>query len=105
MRYRLKDTVDCLLIVTAFLLLTGFDMTKHSIPVEEIQSGGPPKDGIPSLTEPSFVSAEEALFMDGDDMVIGLQIGSEKKAYPVKILNWHEAVNDRIGGIEVLATW
>ncbi len=102
---RLKDLSGFVLVIFAFLFLTGFDMTRHSIPVKEIQSGGPPKDGIPSLTEPSFVSAEEASFMDDGDMVLGLQIGSEKKAYPIKILTWHEAVNDRIAGIEVLATW
>ena len=91
-----------------------FDLTKHSIPIEEILSGGPPKDGIPSLTDPVFVSVEEAKFLEDSDRVIGVVIGEETgggaaRAYPIKILNWHEAVNDTIitdkGSTALLATW
>ena len=91
-----------------------FDLTKHSIPIEEILSGGPPKDGIPSLTDPVFVRAEEAKFLKGSDRVIGVVIGEETgggaaRAYPIKILNWHEAVNDTIitekSSTALLATW
>ena len=83
----------------------GFDFTKHSIPVEQILSGGPEKDGIPSLVEPTFVHASEATFLEDSDKVIGVSLQGEAKAYPIKILNWHEAVNDTLAGKPILATW
>ncbi len=83
----------------------GFDYTKHSIPVSEIESGGPGKDAIPSLVNPVFVSAAEAAFLGGSDKVLGVAIGDKAKAYPIKILNWHEAVNDTLDGMPIMATW
>jgi len=91
-------------IVFVFLQL-GFDYSKHSIPLDEIQSGGPPKDGIPALYDPKFISADEADFLKSSDRVLGLYINGEAKAYPIRILNWHELVNDRIGGQEVLVSY
>ncbi len=88
-----------------FLLATGFDLSTHSISTSEIRSGGPPKDGIPALTNPAFVKAGEAAFMKDGDRVLGVAVKGGAKAYPVKILNWHEAVNDRIKGYAILATW
>jgi hypothetical protein len=90
--------------LTAFFM-TAFDFSKQSIPVDEIMSGGPPKDGIPSLTDPKFVSAGEANFLDDKDIVLGIAIGGKSKAYPVNILSWHEAVNDRIAGSAILVSW
>ena len=94
-------------IMLLFLILpfSGFDFTKHSIPPEKIRSGGPPKDGIPSLNEPLFVTAPKADFLSDSDLVLGVVVGGSAKAYPIKILNWHEAVNDRIENLPVLATW
>ncbi len=83
----------------------GFDYSKHSIPVEEIQSGGPEKDGIPSLINPEFITADEATFLEDSDKVIGVSVRGKSKAYPIKILNWHEAVNDTLGGKPIMATW
>lgn len=97
--------LNTLILVAVFLVTTGFDLTKHSIPLGEIRAGGPPKDGIPSLTDPVFVTADKAVFMKDSDRILGIARGDEAKAYPVKILNWHEAVNDRIGGSAILATW
>lgn len=98
------------LLTTALLLVimaavSGFDFTKHSIPVEDIMSGGPPKDGIPSLTDPEFISPSEAGWMRPGDKVVGVELDGEAKAYPVRILNWHEAVNDRLAGSAILVTW
>ncbi len=89
----------------AGFLLTGFDFTKHSIPPEEILSGGPPKDGIPAILDPQFVQADEAAFLSDEDMVIGVVEGQTAKAYPLRILNWHEVVNDQIGGKPVAVTY
>lgn len=92
------------MILTSLFLL-GFDFSKHSIPFEEIRSGGPPKDGIPALLEPKFVKAREARFLENDDRVLAVVIQGEAKAYPIKILNWHEIVNDTIGGRPILITY
>lgn len=75
------------------------------VPLEKIVSGGVPKDGIPSIDRPDFVSAERATFLRGDDLVIGLRHNGETKAYPLMILVWHEIVNDEIGGLPVAVTY
>lgn len=87
--------------------LGGWDYSKHNIPLNEIASGGPGKDGIPAIDRPRFVGAERAdkKFMKASDRVLGLVVNGEKKAYPIKILNWHEIVNDRIGGQPVVVTF
>lgn len=83
-----------------------FDVTRHSIPLNEIQGGGPPRDGIPALTRPEFVSSQDAdRHLHPDDMVLGLEFGAASKAYPIRILNWHEVVNDDVGNQPVAVTW
>lgn len=78
---------------------------KHLVPLDKIKSGGPPKDGIPSIDNPQFVSASEANFVSDDDLVLGLKINGEIKAYPLFILVWHEIVNDVVGGVPVAVTY
>lgn len=75
------------------------------VPLEKIVSGGPPKDGIPSIDNPRFVSAEKASFMQDGDIVLGLRHNGITKAYPLKILVWHEIVNDNIAGLPVAVTY
>ena len=82
-----------------------WDFAKHSIPVEEIQTGGPPKDGIPALTEPKYAPAAKADFMRDDEQVIGLAYRGEARAYPLRIMSWHELVNDRLGDLPILVSW
>lgn len=79
--------------------------TKHSIPLDEILSGGPGKDGIPSIDNPKFLSADEATFLDSSDPGIGLTVGGESRFYPYRILVWHEIVNDTLVGQPVLVTY
>ena len=100
----MKNHVKWLLPIVVLFLL-GFDFSRHSIPVDEIISGGPGKDGILSLTDPKFVKVPEAYFMKDNDMVLGVAIGGKAKAYPIKILSWHEAINDRIAGSAILVSW
>lgn len=102
---RISRILIPLCVVIIFLAASGFDFTKHSIPVEDIIGGGPPKDGIPSLSDPKFLMADEANFMNDGDKVIGVVINGEARAYPTRILNWHEAVNDRLAGSAILVTW
>lgn len=82
-----------------------FDFSKHSVPLEHILSGGPPKDGIPAILKPVFVRAAEAGFLNEADRVLGFVDGGEAKAYPLKILNWHEIVNDTLAGKPVVVTY
>lgn len=86
-------------------LITGFDLSNAIVPQEDILSGGPPKDGIPALLEPSFVPAHNARFLDPHDQVIGVHVNGKAKAYPIKILNWHEAVNDTVAGVPIAVTF
>ena len=81
------------------------DGVKHIVPLDKIRSGGPPKDGIPSIDNPKFVKANEAEFVSDNDVVIGLEINGEIKAYPLSILVWHEIVNDNVGDIPVVVTY
>ena len=75
-----------------------FDHENLTVPIIEIQAGGPNKDGIPALSEPKFVEADEAIFLKLEDRVIGVEIEKKARAYPIAILNYHEIVNDKIGG-------
>ncbi|MBI5198108.1 MAG: DUF3179 domain-containing protein [Nitrospirae bacterium] len=85
--------------------MNGFDLTTHAIPLEEIASGGPPRDGIPALTNPPFIKAGQATYLRDEDRVLGLTLGREVRAYPIRILNWHEIVNDSMGDRAVVVTY
>jgi hypothetical protein len=83
-----------------------FDVTRHVIRLDEIQVGGPPKNGIPALDHPAFVSASEAdQSLKAQNMILGVEFSGLAKAYPVRILNWHEVVNDDVGEQPVLISW
>ncbi|RDH81498.1 MAG: hypothetical protein DIZ80_15575 [endosymbiont of Galathealinum brachiosum] len=72
-----------------------FDISTGAlVPKSEIHHGGPPRDGIPSIDKPLFIPAAEVNFLSGNDRVIGLITQSGPKAYPIRILNWHEIIND-----------
>ncbi len=82
------------------------DFSQHSVPYEEISSGGPPKDGIPAIDEPNFVEVEEAgQWLEPQEPVIQVEVGGEARAYPIQVITWHEIVNDRIGGEPVTVTF
>ena len=82
------------------------DLSKHSIDLAELRSGGPPKDGIPSIDAPSFVAPSAASdWIAPQEPVIALAHNGEAKAYPLQILTFHEIVNDRIGGTPVAVTF
>jgi len=78
---------------------------KHIVPLDKIKSGGPPKDGIPSIDNPKFAPVSESQFVPDTTFVIGLDINGEKRAYPLFIMVWHEIVNDSIGGVPVAVTY
>ena len=74
------------------------DFSKHSVPYSEILSGGPPKDGIPAIDEPQFISVNEANdWLSDREPVVFVQVGDDARAYPIQVLMWHEIVNDTVG--------
>jgi hypothetical protein len=82
------------------------DFSRHIVPYREILSGGPPKDGIPAIDDPQFVSLYEAeTWLDDREPVIFVQIGEDARAYPIQILTWHEIVNDTVGGMPLAVTY
>lgn len=85
-------------------VLNGFDLAGASVPVQAIERGGPPRDGIPAIDRPRFVTAALAK-LDHGDRVLGIATGKIARAYPVRILNWHEVVNDRFGSRAVVVTY
>ena len=74
---------------------------KHEIRLEEIAWGGVVKDGIPSLDNPKLIEAADAQYMNAGDLVFGVVINGDARAYPLRILDWHEMFNDVIGGVPV----
>ncbi|MBI4220531.1 MAG: DUF3179 domain-containing protein [Chloroflexi bacterium] len=60
--------------------------------------GGVRVDGIPPLNDPKFISADEAGYLLADDVVLGVEINGDVRAYPHRILAWHELSNDVVGG-------
>ena len=65
-----------------------------------------PKDAIPAILEPTFIDAEEAWEQyEPDELVLGVSINGEHKAYSVPYLSNREIVNDELGGVAIAATW
>lgn len=81
------------------------DFSTLTVPADEILSGGPPKDGIPSIDAPQFRPASGVKFLAPQEPVMTLTLNGETKAYPVQILMWHEIVNDTVGGTPVAITY
>ena len=81
---------------------TNFDNTEVNL--REIMSGGPPRDGIPPIDDPTFVAPEEAEY-GAREPVISLSVNEDSRAYPLSVLIWHEIVNDTVGGLPVAVTY
>ena len=71
------------------------------IRAEEIVWGGVRKDGIPALDNPVLIAAEAATYLRADDLVFGVAINGDLRAYPLRIMGWHEMFNEVIGGVPV----
>jgi hypothetical protein len=112
MRRRSLARIFCSIIVLLMMMpvhaareMNGFKLTDALIPSRKIKSGGPPKDGIPALFAPKFLAADEASYLDAEERVLGIAYKGITKAYPIKILNYHEIVNDRFGDVAVAVTF
>ena len=75
--------------------------TEFAVRPEEVVWGGVPVDGIPALDRPSLISASEADYLLATDEVFGVEINGDARAYPLRIMGWHEMFNDVIGGVPV----
>ncbi|MEO1696744.1 MAG: DUF3179 domain-containing (seleno)protein [Planctomycetota bacterium] len=73
--------------------------------VDQVAFGGVPVDGIPALNDPETTAAADAAWLDDDAAVVGLHLGGVARAYPLAIIDWHEFVNDVVGGTPVALSW
>lgn len=83
----------------------GFDLSGSSVPVDKILAGAPSRDIIPAIDHPKFVTVDEVMFLESDDRVLGMEYQGISKAYPIKILNYHEIVNDVFVADPVVITY
>jgi len=86
------DSVDC-------------DRSSWTIPCEQVVDGGPGQDGIPSIDQPQFSPVSEIAFLDDWELVLGVKVGDQIKAYPNVILYYHEIVNDFVGDLPLALTY
>ena len=89
----------------------GTDFEQSSVVFSEIRSGGPPKDGIPAIDAPKFERLENGMArgwasaLSPIEAVVALELGGDARAYPLRILIWHEIVNDTVAGVPVAVTY
>lgn len=81
------------------------DFSRHSVPLDEFEPGGPPKDGIPPIDKPQFASASSIDWLADDAPVIVVQLADAARAYPIEILIWHEIVNDTFDDTPIVVTF
>jgi hypothetical protein len=75
--------------------------TKATIRMDEVDWGGVRVNDIPPLDHPTFIESSEADYLDDDHIVFGISVNGEARAYPKRILAWHEMALDEIGGVEL----
>jgi hypothetical protein len=75
------------------------------IELDELLSGGPPPDGIPPIDDPQFEQADEVDWLEDTEAVLSLTVEGETRAYPLRVMTWHEIVNDVVGGVPVAVTY
>ena len=85
--------------------LNGFDLSEATVPASDLLPGGPPRDGIPALTDPKFIGADRVSFLEPNDRVLGVTVNGVAKAYPLSIMTRHEIVNDTFDGRPVVVTY
>jgi hypothetical protein len=105
---RAASSAEATILDTTGFNRTGWktDFSKHTVPLSEIQSGGPPRDGIPPIDRPAFVdSAVASEWLADNEPVVVYEENGDARAYPLQILIWHEIVNDTVGGRPVTVTF
>mgnify|MGYP001822442536 FL=1 len=92
----------------------GFDLSTCLVPEADIVASGMERDGLPTLDDPDTLSIQEVeqknqegrgkFLLDGD-RVIGVTLGGDARAYPLRLMRWHEVINDTVGGVPVVVTY
>ncbi|MEM8934196.1 MAG: DUF3179 domain-containing protein, partial [Acidobacteriota bacterium] len=83
-----------------------FDVERsHTIRLDEVRWGGVQQDGIPPLRSPKMIGADEATYLDDDHVVFGLEVDGDARAYPKRILAWHEMFTDTLAGIPMAGVY
>ena len=105
----MKITAPTYSLITLSLIwlgLSAFMPSPSLVPKDQILSGGPPKDGIPALSNPKVVTANTAdQWLKPNDTVLGIVLDGQARAYPIRILNWHEIINDSINNHRVVINY
>ena len=102
----LEETLEISAVEEEMEIKVTADGEKYIVDPEKIGSGGPPKDGIPSIDNPKFVSVEEAdEWIENNELVLAIIYKGVKRVYPLQIMVWHEIVNDKIAGDPILITY
>lgn len=84
----------------------GYDQSaQRAVELSELMQGCPRRDCIPSIDAPKFVPAAEAEHVADEDSVVAIALNGDVRAYPTRILDHHEIVNDTIGGEPIAVTW
>ena len=92
----------------------GFDLDPLLVPRHLVVAAGFPKDGIPALVDPpamrgdavaAFNERVRGKYLVSGDRVIGVSLGGRERAYPLRLLDWHEVINDELGGIPIAVTY
>lgn len=81
------------------------DDSQRTIRLDEIRWGGVQQDGIPPLRNPKMTTADKARYLDDDNIVFGIEVNGDFRAYPKRILAWHEMFTDTVGGIDVAGVY
>ena len=98
---------------SGFAWLDGVETVPHEVERERVKKGmrakGHPRDVIKPIDEPKYYEtakkAEKGLGLTDDDRILGIAIGDDARAYPTRILDRHEVVNDTIGGRPLAVVW
>ncbi len=103
----MRTFLTFLILSLAFPAVTtaSWDFSRHAIPLSEIRAGGPPRDGIPALFNPEYVPATDADYMRDNERVLGVYRNGVARAYPIRVLSWHELVNENFGDEPLLVSW
>lgn len=92
----------------------GFSLDDCRVPRERIVAANMARDGIASIDHPAFLTVDELAQLDGsrrgkllvpDDRVVGVVSGDDARAYPIRLLRWHEVVNDVVDGLPIAVTY
>lgn len=81
------------------------DFSRATVDLAEIVSGGPPKDGIPSIDKPKFMRASKIEGLAPNEPVLSVILGKDARAYPLRVMIWHEIVNDVVAGVPIAVTY